>query len=567
MKMKKNTRVLALFAAVLMVLCTVCAASAEEENTLPVVADGFIDLGSLSFTEGTLVLTLKQSESTGYTWKFGNDTQALALVMDDYNTPSEKEALIGLPGVHRFVLIPQQPGDGIVSFWFAKNWIHQNAAMYTVCVPYHVDNSLKITAGEAYVLNDQLIPDTIEEQMASDPQFGSITFKSDVLELYVGKTGTQTPKASSSAISKKGYTYESSDVNVATVNSEGRVKGVSQGLCTILVKSKNDERVWARYQVKVNVQVSKVTVTGASDTLLAGEQMQLFANVEPANADYQDVTWTSSDKSLATVDENGVVTALKKGTVTIRAKSKDNTNASGSYKINITQGVTGVSVEKQYVRVGVNYNATVTAKLQPTSASNKNMTWYSSDPNICTVSGTKNEAKIVGKNWGECTITGVTEDGGYECSFTALVGSVSKAIKISNTGRSSRNGAPRFTIKNDSNLTMKKITLALSVYDNEGAGVMIANGNNPYVLFLDFTDGIDPFSSVTVDFNQIFYYLQLPWYEYSYMQIGWQEWVSYDTYTTTSGTQSDHYSLSANSISWVDIGTPITPVNNEGSTN
>ncbi len=565
--MKKNTRVLALFAAVLMVLCTVCAASAEEENTLPVVADGFIDLGSLSFTEGTLVLTLKQSESTGYAWKFGNDTQALALVMDDCNAPSEKEALIGLPGVHRFVLIPQQPGDGIVSFWFAKNWIHQNAAMYTVCVPYHVDNSLKITAGEAYVLNDQLIPDTIEEQMASDPQFGSITFKSDVLELYVGKTGTQTPKASSSAISKKGYTYESSDVNVATVNSEGRVKGVSQGLCTILVKSKNDERVWARYQVKVNVQVSKVTVTGASDTLLAGEQMQLFANVEPANADYQDVTWTSSDKSLATVDENGVVTALKKGTVTIRAKSKDNTNASGSYKINITQGVTGVSVEKQYVRVGVNYNATVTAKLQPTSASNKNMTWYSSDPNICTVSGTKNEAKIVGKNWGECTITGVTEDGGYECSFTALVGSVSKAIKISNTGRSSRNGAPRFTIKNDSNLTMKKITLALSVYDNEGAGVMIANGNNPYVLFLDFTDGIDPFSSVTVDFNQIFYYLQLPWYEYSYMQIGWQEWVSYDTYTTTSGTQSDHYSLSANGISWVDIGTPITPVNNEGSTN
>lgn len=558
--MKKTLRTAAALMTLVMLLCCFTFARAEENGLSVIYAEGHIELGSIASTEGTIAVTLKQSAVSGYEWRFGNDASQLLLVMDETTSPTEKEEMLGVPGMHRFVLVSTMAGSGIVSFWFSKTWIHGYTAVYTLCIPYTVDQNLRLSCGSAYVLESQAIPDSVEEQMASDPAYGSITFKSDALELYVGKTATQTVKASSSAISKKGYTYESSDPAVATVGTDGRVKGISQGSCIIQVKSKSDENVWARYIVRVMVPVSKVNVTAETASMLAGEQLQLTASVEPANADNQAVTWTSSDKKIATVDEKGVVTAIKRGTVTITAHSVDNKNVTGKYKISVVQTVTGVTVEKQYVRVGVGYNATVTAKIQPTTADNKNMTWYSSNESICTVSGKKNEVKLVGRNWGECTITGVTEDGNYTCSFTALVGSMGRAVRLQNPGRNYW-GAPVFTLKNDSNLTMRRVRLVMTAYDHEGNGLMLSNGSNPYVFSIDYSYTIDPFSSVNVDFSQVYSYVYFPWSEISYMQIAVLEWESADQYTTSSGGLSNHYSFDLSGVSWVDFGTPVVPVN------
>lgn len=79
----------------------------------------------------------------------------------------------------------------------------------------------------------------------------------------------------------------------------------------------------AQCEVTVNgVKVKKIKITGSS-SMRAGETQTLSVSVSPANADNKSVKWKSSNKKIAAVDENGVVTAKKKGDVVITATSKD----------------------------------------------------------------------------------------------------------------------------------------------------------------------------------------------------------------------------------------------------
>ena len=225
MKMKK---LCSLLLALTLILGLCAFASAEEDGTFALYADNHIQLGSMTVSDGMLAFLFTQSDTTGYVWKAGGNTKGLTCMMDDYTAPSEAETWLGIPGQHRMVFVPAGQGSGTLTFWFAKNWIHGYPSVYSVSIPYTVDRQNRIGIGAAVISEGAPISDDVEEQMASDPAFGSITFKSESVELYVGKTSTalSSPKASASAISKKGYTFESSDTAVATVTSEGKI-GIS----------------------------------------------------------------------------------------------------------------------------------------------------------------------------------------------------------------------------------------------------------------------------------------------------------------------------------------------------
>ena len=131
----------------------------------------------------------------------------------------------------------------------------------------------------------------------------------------------------------KNIIWESSDTTVATVDSKGKVKAVGTGKATITAMASSGKT--AKCEITVaGAKVKKITISGAK-VMKKGETQQLTAKIKPAYAENRNLKWKSSNKKIATVDANGVVTALKKGTVTITATAKDGSKVKATFTIKI----------------------------------------------------------------------------------------------------------------------------------------------------------------------------------------------------------------------------------------
>ena len=206
------------------------------------------------------------------------------------------------------------------------------------------------------------------------------------------------------AVSK--VTWSSSDEAVATVNESGVVTAKAEGTATITVSS-IDGTVTATCAITVGVPVTGVSLSQTSAKLHSGETLALTATVSPANATNKRVTWSSSNQDVATVDENGVVTAKTEGTATITA-----TTADGGKKATCTVTVsyvlvTGVSLSQTSAAIEVGETLKLTATIAPENASYKGVTWSSSNETIATVA----DGVVTGKTAGMTTIKVTTVDG------------------------------------------------------------------------------------------------------------------------------------------------------------
>ena len=136
----------------------------------------------------------------------------------------------------------------------------------------------------------------------------------------------------------KVVTWSSSSTSIATVNSSGLVTVISAGTVTITATSQADNTKSGSITIQCSlsdINVTSVTVSG-SDTASVGGTVQLTASILPSNATNNAVTWFSSNTSVATVDSNGLVTAITAGTVIITATSQADNTKSDSITITIT---------------------------------------------------------------------------------------------------------------------------------------------------------------------------------------------------------------------------------------
>ena len=158
--------------------------------------------------------------------------------------------------------------------------------------------------------------------------------------------------------------------------------------------------------VSLNKTSLSFTGTGSSQTLTA--------TVSPSNATNKTLTWSSSNTSVATVS-NGVVKAVGFGTATITAKSNNGKTASCSVTVNPI-AVSGVSLNKTSLSfTGTGSSQTLTATVSPSNATNKTLTWSSSNTSVATVSN--GVVKAVG--FGTATITAKSNNGKTaSCSVT-----------------------------------------------------------------------------------------------------------------------------------------------------
>ncbi len=175
-------------------------------------------------------------------------------------------------------------------------------------------------------------------------------------------------------------------------------------------------------------KVVAINLNKTESTLTEGEILQLTAEVQPDNATNKNVTWKSSDETIAKVDENGKVTALKKGTATITVTSVDGQKtASCNVIINEKNqekvSVTGVTLDKTNENVSIGGVLQLTATIVPDNATNKNVKWSSSDETIATVDTT---GKVTAVKEGTATITVTTEDGEKTATCNVTVAKVEK---------------------------------------------------------------------------------------------------------------------------------------------
>lgn len=148
----------------------------------------------------------------------------------------------------------------------------------------------------------------------------SLTISNAPTNLFVGETSKLECTITPANVDNPTLVWASSNTEIADVSSEGEVTAKSEGTTTISATASND--VSTSFELTVQIrEVEAVVITADNPTVGVGEKMLLAATVSPENATFQELTWKSSDETLLTVSENGEVTALGCGVVTVTATS------------------------------------------------------------------------------------------------------------------------------------------------------------------------------------------------------------------------------------------------------
>jgi uncharacterized protein YjdB len=178
------------------------------------------------------------------------------------------------------------------------------------------------------------------------------------LSTSIAVSGTTTVSAtvSPSTTSNKTVKWTSSDTNIATVTQSGDVTGVKAGTATITATTADGSSKTGTVSITVTgssgtVAVTSVTVSGGT-SVTAGSTLQLSAAVLPDNATNKNVTWSSSNTSLATVSSSGVVTGVAAGSPIITATPADGSGKTGSVTVTVTAASSGSST---YLTGGTGY--------------------------------------------------------------------------------------------------------------------------------------------------------------------------------------------------------------------
>ena len=317
--------------------------------------------------------------------------------------------------------------------------------------------------------------------------------------IYVGSYETLVATVTPSDASNKNVTWSSSNTNVATVDSNGKVTGIKAGTATITVKT-NDGNKTASCTVTVkNVAATEISLNTNNKTLEKGSTFNLTATISPKNTTNKTITWTSSNTSVATVSSSGVVTAVKKGSAVITAKTSNGMTATCNVTVKVS--VTGVTLNKTSANVNVGDNLTLVATVSPSDANNIAVTWTSSNSNIASVDS---NGKVTGIKAGTATITVKTNDGNKTASCTVTVKNVAATEISLNTNNKTLEKGSTFNLtatispKNTTNKTITWTSSNTSVATVSSSGVVTAVKKGSAVITAKTSNGLTATCNITV---------------------------------------------------------------------
>lgn len=258
------------------------------------------------------------------------------------------------------------------------------------------------------------------------------------------------------AASKLNLTWSSSDEEVATVDETGLVTAVGAGEADITV-SVADANISSTTHIKVVILPTGVEAPETLSLELNGEATKaLGAKMTPEDATDVKLAYLSSDESVATVDESGNVTAVGVGECTITTTIVADTtataedagvdsemlvvpeNAKAETKVTVGKAIESITLDSNEGVLTVGNTHTIKATVFPEDATDKAVTWKSSDESIATVDA---EGNVTAKDTGNVTIMAVNSDGDVSSTYELTVNKAAAKPATNYRGTGSSAGA------------------------------------------------------------------------------------------------------------------------------
>ena len=212
----------------------------------------------------------------------------------------------------------------------------------------------------------------------------------------------------------KSVKWSSSNVAVATVDIMGKVTAKSAGTAIITAISENGKTASCTITVNkkdTNITITEVRLNKSTETLTEGDKTTLTATVLPENTtDSKNVSWSSSNSEVATVDANGTVTAKRAGTAIITATSENGKTASCTVTVSRKEiPITEISLDKSSATLTEGETTTIVATVLPENTTDsKSVSWRSSNSEVATVDA---NGTVTAKRAGTAIITATSTNG------------------------------------------------------------------------------------------------------------------------------------------------------------
>ncbi len=297
----------------------------------------------------------------------------------------------------------------------AVTWISSNPAVATVDSTGKVTAVGTVPAGQTYIettitaqTSNATVFATCTVRVQSSVLITSLTLNKSELALNVGDEETLSVTGAPSNATNKTLAWTSSNPEVASVNSSGKVIAASKGTAVIRADSTDGSGKYVSCVVTVNnIQVLNVSFDKSSLDLSEGDTAAIVATVYPTNVTNKTLKWTSSNSSVATVDSKGnIVAGGTKGYSIITATATD---GSGKFAECVVLSKPKIHVTGLTINYGAsldllaNDSTYLKATVLPANATAQTVTWATSNAAIASVDASTGLLK--GIALGEATIT------------------------------------------------------------------------------------------------------------------------------------------------------------------
>lgn len=256
----------------------------------------------------------------------------------------------------------------------------------------------------------------------------TLNFTNPSLTVDVGESIEAAYTLVPATATKHTLNWSSQNSTIASVDANGKITGVSKGVTTVFANLPNGNVSYLT--VNVISKAKGLQLDPASTELVKGKTLKIKPVFTPEDATNKKVKWASSNESVATIDENGKVTALAGGITMITGISEDG-NFSASSMITVVEAVTSVKLNHTSYKLVKGKSVTLKATVDSNTATNSKVKWTTSNKKIATVS---QSGKVTGKNIGTCTIKVTAKDGSKRSASCKIrVIRVAKGLEINKT--------------------------------------------------------------------------------------------------------------------------------------
>ncbi len=250
-----------------------------------------------------------------------------------------------------------------------------------------------------------------------------LSLSPSVVSVNIGGTVQLSANVTPLNATNQSVNWNSGNSNIATIDSNGIISGIAAGTIAITATTLDGGYIASAQVTVAAVSVEYIAISPTSVTLDPGETSQFSAIVTPDNATNQNISWSTSDTAIVSVDSNGLVTAVSDGTASVTAISEDGGHtASADITVNYVEiPVTGVELSPTNLLIGVGDTSSLSASVIPATANNQVVHWTTNNSSIATVDAS---GKVTGVAVGTAIITVTTDDGGYSATSSIRVNDI-----------------------------------------------------------------------------------------------------------------------------------------------